>query len=92
MRPIALHATDAALSGGLWPVAIREYRTSGRALSSNWKALSSKGEAESGCARLTVEKFALLSGKRPVLGDLIRIPILLHGAFSKKRRLFVELA
>ncbi len=32
MRPIALHPTDAALSGGLWPVAIREYRTSGRAL------------------------------------------------------------
>jgi hypothetical protein len=26
------------------------------------------------------------------LGEFVRVPILLHGAFSKKRRLLVELA
>jgi hypothetical protein len=42
------------------------------------EGLKQDGEAEPGGARFVAEQFTLVGGERPVLGELVRVLVLLH--------------
>jgi hypothetical protein len=76
----------AGLSGEVGDDAAGNVLAAIREASIELESFEQDGEAEPGGARLVAEKFTLVRGEGPVLGEFFRVPVLLHARRSSTLR------